>query len=55
MFDQENELFSPKKSHFPSLYCLKKKLQKWPFLDKNRGLTPLEKCQFFDFMNFLFL
>ena len=25
------------------------------FLDKNHGLTPLEKCQFFDFLNFLFL
>ena len=25
------------------------------FLDQNPGLTPLEKCQFFDFFNFLFL
>ena len=36
----------------------KKKVQnveKWPFLDQNHGLTPLEKCQFFDFLNFLFL
>ena len=33
----------------------KKKLEKWPFLDKNHGLTALEKCQFFDFLNFLFL
>ena len=33
----------------------KKKLEKWPFLDQNHGLTPLEKCQFFDFFNFLFL
>ena len=31
------------------------KLEKWPFLDQNHGLTPLEKCQFFDFLNFLFL
>ena len=33
---------------------LKKKLEKWPFLDQNHGLMPLEKCQFFDFLNFLF-
>ena len=32
-----------------------KKVEKWPFLDQNHGLTPLEKCQFFDLMNFLFL
>ena len=24
-------------------------------LEENDGLTPLEKCQFFDFLNFLFL
>ena len=41
--------------HFPGLYCLKKKLEKWSFLEQNHGLTPLEKCQFFDFLNFLFL
>ena len=33
----------------------KKKVQKWPFLDQNLGLTPLEKCQFYNFLNFLFL
>ena len=44
-----------KKRNFPGLYCPKKKLEKWPFLDQNHGLTPLEKCQFFDFLNFLFL
>ena len=32
----------------------KKQLKKWPFLDQNHGLTPLEKCQFFDFLNFFF-
>ena len=31
------------------------KFEKWPFLDQNHGLTRLEKCQFFDFLNFLFL
>ena len=41
--------------HFRDLYCLKKKkLEKWPFLDQNHGSTPLEKRQFFDFLNFLF-
>ena len=33
----------------------KKELVKGQFLDQNHGLTPLEKCQFFDFWNFLFL
>ena len=29
------------------LYCLKKKkMEKWPFLVQNHGLTPLEKCNF---------
>ena len=33
-----------RKRHFPGLYCLKKKLEKWSFLDQNRGLTnPLGK------------
>ena len=43
------------KRHFPGLYCQKKKLKKWPFLYENHRLTPLEKHQFFDFLNFLFL
>ena len=30
-------------------------MEKWPILDQNHGLTPLEICQFFDFLNFLFL
>ena len=29
-------------------------MEKWPFLDQNRGLTPLEKCQSSDFLNFFF-
>ena len=33
----------------------KKEFHKWPFLYQNHGLTPLEKYQFFDFLNFLFL
>ena len=43
------------KGIFLSYIAEKKKLEKWPFLDQNNGLTPLEKCQFFDFLNFLFL
>ena len=44
------------KRHFPGLNCLKKKkLKKWPFLYQNHGLTPYEKCQFFHFLNFMFL
>ena len=29
-------------------------MEKWPFFDQNHGLTPLEKSQFFDFLNFFF-
>ena len=35
--------------------ALNKKLKKWPFLAQNPGLTPLKKCQFFDFLHLLFL
>ena len=43
--------FVPERSkrHFPRIYLLKKKLEKFLFLDQNHGLTPLEKCEFFDF------
>ena len=30
-------------------------MEKWPIFDQNHGLTPLEKSQFSDFLNFLFL
>ena len=40
---------------FLAYITFKKKLEQWPFLDQNQGLTPLEKCEFFDFLNFLFL
>ena len=43
------------KTHFPGLYCLKKRLEKWPFFDQNHGLIPLEKSQFFVFLNCFFL
>ena len=29
-------------------------MEKWPFLDQNHGLTPFEKCQFFDFLDVFF-
>ena len=32
----------------------KKKMEKWPILDQNHWLTPLEKSQFSDFLNFSF-
>ena len=44
-----------RKSHFPNLQCRKKMLKKWPYFDQNHGLTLLKKCQFFEFLNFLFL
>ena len=40
------------KTPLPGLY---KKWKNWSFLDQNHGLTSLEKCQFFDFLNFLLL
>ena len=43
------------KDIFLAYIALKKKLKKWPFLDENHGLTPLEKSQFFDYLNFFFL
>ena len=43
------------KDIFLEYIALKQKLEKWPFLDQNHGLNPMEKCQFFDFFNFLFL
>ena len=39
---------------FLAYIAKKRKLEKWPFLDQNHGLTPLEKSQSFDFLN-LFL
>ena len=30
-------------------------MEKWPILDQKDGLTPLQKSQFFDFFNFVFL
>ena len=30
-------------------------MEKWPIFEQKHGATPLEKCQCFDFLNFLFL
>ena len=43
-----------RKRHFSGLNCQKKKLEQWSILDKNHGLTPLEKFEFFDFLNSCF-
>ena len=40
---------------FLAYIALKQKMEKWPIFDQNHGLTPLEKRQFFDFLNFFFL
>ena len=45
-----------RKRHSPGIYYVKKKkLEKLPSLNQNHGLTPLEKCEFLDFLNFFFL
>ena len=45
-----------RKTHFPGLFRPKKKnMEKWPILDQNHGLTPLQKSHFFHFLNMLFL
>ena len=43
------------KDIFLAYIAKKKKFEKWALLDQNHGLTPLEKSQFFDFLNFLLL
>ena len=43
------------KDIFLAYIASKEKVEKQPFLDQNHGLTPLEKCQFFDCLKFLFL
>ena len=32
-----------RKSHFPGQYCLKKRLEKWTYLDQNHLFTPFGK------------
>ena len=44
-----------RKTHFPGLYCLKKKVGKMAFFGPKVWVNPLEKSEFFDFFNFSFL
>ena len=37
------------------MFPKEKGVEKWPILDKNHVLTPLEKSQFLVLLNFLFL
>ena len=37
-----------------ALIAKKKNFKNWPFLDQKPGLTSLEKCRFFDFLEFFF-
>ena len=42
-----------RKAHFSGLYWLKD-CGKWPYFDQNHGVSnPLEKCQYFDFLDYL--
>ena len=40
------------KNVFLAHIAQKKDMEKWPIFEQNHGLTPLEKCQFFDLLNF---
>ena len=40
---------------FLAYIASKQKMEKWPILDQNHGLTPLQKSHFFHFLNMLFL
>ena len=55
LYSQERRFFILEyhKTHFPGLYCLKKKLEKLRNLDQNHGLTLLEKVNFFLFQLYL--
>ena len=43
------------KEIFLSYIAWKTSLEKRSYLDQNHGITPLKKCQFFYFLNFLSL
>ena len=42
------------KDIFLAYIAFKKKLEKWPLLNQKKGLTPLEKYQFLEFLNCCF-
>ena len=56
-YSQERRFFvlEYRKDIFLCFLAENKTMEKWPFLDQNHGLTPLKKCQIFDFLNLLFL
>ena len=39
------------KTLFFAYIAQKQKMEKWPILDQNHGLTPLQKSQYFHFLN----
>ena len=43
-----------RKTHFPGLQCLKKKVGKMAIFGPKAWVNPLEKCEFFDFLNLFF-
>ena len=43
------------KNIFLTNIAVNQRLDKWPYLDQHHWLTTLEKLQFFDIVNFLFL
>ena len=44
-----------RKTHFPCLHCLKKKVGKMAIFGPKAWVNPIEKYQFFNFLNFSFL
>ena len=44
-----------RRAHFPGFDCLKKKVGIMAIFGPNHWLNPLEKFEFFEFLNFLFL
>ena len=48
-------LFQNIVKHIFLAYIAKQKQEKWPFLDQDLGLTPLENSLIFDCLNFFFL
>ena len=58
VFKDQNSLFSIQNGtkHFFRTYLAKKeRMHKFQIFDQNRGLTPVKKCQIFDFLTLLFL
>ena len=55
-YSQERRFFvlEYRKDIFLCFIAENKKMEKWPFLDQNHEVTPLEKCQFLYFMTSCF-